>query len=235
VNARATVPTWWPNEMVNPHPYLTSEDIGRYDLKANFSPTEDVEFLRSLGLDALKTVVDLGSGTGKFAFEVAPFCKTVMAVDVSDAMNEVVWENAQKHGFENVFSVHAGLLSFQILAESVDFIYCRNTLHHVSDLWKVAALTRMYEMLKPNGFLRLRDIAFSVEPQQFIPALEHWFSNAPEDSNIGWTRQELEHEVKEEFFTYTWLLEVMLERVGFVIQEREYSPNGMFAMYVCRK
>ena len=39
--------------------------------------------------------------------------------------------------------------------------------------------------------------------------------------------------VREEYSTYSWVLEPMLERVGFDIVQREHSSSRTFAAYVC--
>ena len=226
---------WWPNEIQSAGPYLTSEDVARYDRKANFDPRSEVELLERLGLNESHAVVDFGSGTGTFAVAIAPLCKTVTAVDIAPEMIEAIQAKARALGLNNVTGVCGGLLSYESEAISTDFIYCRNVLHHLSDFWKTLSLARLYAMLKPGGVLRLRDIAFSVNPENAVSTLEHWFSNASQTSDVGWTRAELEREVREEFFTYTWLLELMLEKVGFTIEEREVSPSGIFAGYACRK
>jgi hypothetical protein len=44
----------------------------------------------------------------------------------------------------------------------------------------------------------------------------------------------VEHgQAEDEHSTYSWLLEPMLERVGFEIAEREVSPSRTFAACVC--
>jgi hypothetical protein len=50
----------------------------------------------------------------------------------------------------------------------------------------------------------------------------------------GWTRAELEEHVRDEHSTFTWLLEPMFERAGFVIEERGLRDELMLARYVCR-
>jgi ubiquinone/menaquinone biosynthesis C-methylase UbiE len=233
--SRFDIPSWWPTETADPHPYLASDEISQYDQKAGYDPRSDIELLQSLGLDPQDTVIDFGAGTGTFATAAAAHCGTVIAVDISPAMTEVVQQRTRALGINNIVSVCAGLLSYRHEGDAPAFLFSRNTLHHLSDFWKVLSLTHMYQLLKPGGVLRLRDLAFHFSPIETVPAVERWFANATTDSAQGWTRAELEHEVKTEYFTYTWLLEAMLERVGFVIEKREYSPSGIFAAYVCRK
>ena len=41
--------------------------------------------------------------------------------------------------------------------------------------------------------------------------------------------------MRDEYSTYSWLLEPMLERAGFEIADAEYGPLGAYAAYVCVK
>jgi hypothetical protein len=46
---------------------------------------------------------------------------------------------------------------------------------------------------------------------------------------------ELEEHVRDEHSTYTWLLEPMIQRSGFAIENAEFSDDGIFAKYVLRR
>src|SRR2546423_565872 len=72
----------------------------------------------------------------------------------------------------------------------------------------------------------------SVRPVPWsISALERASRNAHE----GWTRDELETHIRTEFSTFNWLLEPMLERAGFAIEDVIHAPSQVFSKYVCRK
>ena len=45
----------------------------------------------------------------------------------------------------------------------------------------------------------------------------------------------LEEHVRDEHSTFTWLLEPMIEKAGFEIEQAEYSDDGILASYLCRK
>lgn len=47
-----------------------------------------------------------------------------------------------------------------------------------------------------------------------------------------WSRAEYEEHVRDEHSTYTWLLEPMVERAGFAIEEASYTDDGIFARYL---
>ena len=49
----------------------------------------------------------------------------------------------------------------------------------------------------------------------------------------GWTRQELETHVREEYSPFSWAIEAMLEQAGFQIQQAEYDSSRIYAAYTC--
>src|ERR1700684_3873138 len=86
---RRTAPGWLLDELANAgRENLDGAHVERYDRKMDARATEEVELLRSWGLDASSVVVELGCGTGQFALTVARLCRRVVAVDVSPVMRE---------------------------------------------------------------------------------------------------------------------------------------------------
>jgi SAM-dependent methyltransferase len=226
-------PRWFPDELARAGAeHLDPAYVATYDRKAAFDPAEDVARLRRLGLDETATLVDLGAGTGALALEAAPLGRRVVAVDVSAAMLDVTREEAARRGATNVELVQAGFLTYEHRGDPADFVYSRNALHHLPDFWKTIALRRIGGFLRPGGFLFLRDLVFSFDPGEAAGAIEAWFAGATEDPAAGWTRSELEAHVRDEHSTFTWLLEPMLERAGFEIQEAEHRASA-YAAYVC--
>ncbi len=104
---------------------------------------------------------------------------------------------------------------------------------HLPDFWKTIALERVAGLLRPGGMLLLEDLVYSFEPGEADAAMAAWLAAAPDDPAGGWTAAELAEHVREEHSTFTWLLEPMLERVGFEIRDRWLSPTRMYAAYTC--
>jgi hypothetical protein len=50
----------------------------------------------------------------------------------------------------------------------------------------------------------------------------------------GASRAELEEHVRDEHPTFRWLLEPLIERCGFAIEDAVHSPDGIFGKYVAR-
>lgn len=215
--------------------HLDPSYVEAYDRKAGTDPAEDLALLRGLGLGEASTLVDLGAGTGTFALAAAPFCRRVVAADVSPAMLAVLRAKVGRLGLANVEVAHAGFLTYEHRGDPADFVYSRNALHHLPDFWKALALERVAGMLRPGGVLYLRDLVYSFEPREAGDVIEAWLARAPERPEAGWTRAELETHVREEHSTYNWLLEPMLRRAGFEVREARYAPTRTFAAYTCAK
>ncbi|MGI8689357.1 MAG: class I SAM-dependent methyltransferase [Thermomicrobiales bacterium] len=229
-------PGWFPNELAHAGAeHLDPAYVAIYDRKSATDPTEDLTLLRALGLDESSVVVDLGAGTGTFALAVAPLCRRIVAVDVSPAMLATASAQAERLGLTNLEVVHSGFLTYAHQGDRADFVYSRNALHHLPDFWKALALERVADMLRPGGVLRLHDLVFSFDPNEAEHTIEAWLRGARERPEDGWTRAELETHVREEYSTFSWLLEPMLEHAGFDIREAIYRPSRTYAAYTCVK
>ena len=229
-------PNWYLDEFAHAGPeHLDGAYVAGYDRKAGTDWADEIAQLRDLGLDQAGTLVDLGAGTGALAVAAAPLCRRVVAVDVSPAMLAVLRENIERLGLRNVDCVRSGLLTYEHQGEPADFVYSRNALHHVPDFWKAVALVRVAAMLRPGGVLRLRDLVYSCEPGEADRTVEAWLAGAADRPEAGWTRAELEVHLREEYSTFSWLLEPMLERAGFEIRGAEYSASQIYAAYVSVK
>jgi ubiquinone/menaquinone biosynthesis C-methylase UbiE len=229
------MPDWFINEIGHAgSEHLDPEYVAGYDRKAATDPAEDLAILQERGLDGTHTLVDLGAGTGTFALAAAPFCRRVVVVDVSRPILDVLEEKLTHSGIGNVETVHAGFLSYEHHGEPADVVYSRHALHHLPDFWKVVALNRIAAMLRPGGVLFLRDLVYSFDPDETERVIESWLSGASGDATVGWTREELATHVREEYSSFSWLLEPMLERSGFRIQDVQHH-GATYSTYVCVK
>jgi ubiquinone/menaquinone biosynthesis C-methylase UbiE len=216
--------------------HLDVEYVASYERKAGFDPSADLEELRARGLGPRSTLIDFGAGTGALALAAASVCERVIAVDVSPAMVEAIERKVEEQRATNVECVQAGFLSYEHRGAPADFVYTRNALHHLPDFWKGIALTLVAEVLAPGGTLRLRDLVFSFDLPEAQARIAHWLDMAaakrPED---GWTRAELEAHLRDEYSTFSWLLEPLIRRAGFEIEAADYGTVGVYADYICAK
>lgn len=230
---RVERPRWYIDEVA--HAGVEHFDPGyvpTYDQKAGTNPQEDLAELQGLGLSKSHTLVDLGAGTGTFALAAAPYCKRVIAVDVSQEMLGVLDEKRKRSGIPNLEVVHAGFLSYDHRGDPADFVYSRHALHHLPDFWKGIALDRIAGIMAPGGVLYLRDLIYSFEPGDAGQIVEKWLEGAASSPGSGWTRAELETHLREEHSTFSWLLEPMLERAGFIIQDVKHN-GSIYSTYTC--
>ena len=229
-------PSWFLDELAHAgSEHLDPGYVPVYDRKAETDPADDLDVLRDLGLNETHTLVDFGAGTGTFALAAAPLCRRVIAVDISPVMLMYLREKVTQSGIENIECVQGGFLSYDHQGAPVDFVYTRHALHHLPDFWKAVALARIATMLKTGGILYLRDLVYSFEPGEAARIIETWLANAPEHSEQGWTRAELDTHLREEYSTFSWLLEPMIEQAGFSIQRINHGASRVHSAYTCIK
>ncbi len=227
--------SWWLDELRTAGAeHLDPAYVAGYDAKAQVDPTDDIDTLRSHGLNETSTVVDLGAGTGSFTLAAARIAGSVIAVDPSPAMLARLRHRLTTEQAVNVTAIEAGFLSYRHTGEPADFAYSRNALHQLPDLWKVVALRQVAALLRPGGIFRLRDLVLDAAPDQLETTIEAWMARAVEDPAQGYTATDLAEHLRSEFSTFTWLLEPMLEQTGFEIVEREVRAS-IYAAYTCRR
>jgi SAM-dependent methyltransferase len=228
--------SWMLNEVGHAGPeHLRRDYAEAFDAKSGTDFDEVVDDLVALGLDDTSTVVDLGAGTGAFAIAVAPVARQVIAVDVSPAMVELMQSRVAGLGLSNVRVVRAGMLSYEHNAAPADFVHSRNTLHQVPDFWKVMALRRVHEVLRPDGVLHLQDLVFSFPLDSVESSIDRWMDAAAEDPTRGWTASEYATHLRDEFSTFSWIIEEMFEQTGFEVLDSWFSDSGIYAGYECRR
>ena len=187
----------------------------------------DLQLLQRLGLDPASTLLDLGAGTGEFALAAAaPLSEgrrgRYLAGHALDAPGK------SRHPAEDEPPSCPGRIPLnEHPGDPVDFVYSRNVLHHLPDFWKVQALPpRSYAAEKPVGCSRLCDLVYSFPLEETEDRIGGWLNRAPTDVRDGFPRSELEVHVREEYSTFNWLLEPMLQRTGFDVEDVHYSSSG---------
>jgi ubiquinone/menaquinone biosynthesis C-methylase UbiE len=213
---------------------LDADHVLRYDTKEDAGAVGELALLKELGLSEHSEVVDIGAGTGQFALAAASACARVVAVDVSPVMLHRLRTKVEESNLSNVEVVQSGFLTYEHLGDPADFVYSRFALHHLPDFWKTMALERVRRIVHRGGILRLWDVVYNFDPTEAEDRIEAWCAMGGNDVEGEWIRAELEEHVRDEHSTFNWLLEPMIERSGFEIEDAVYSPDGFSAQYVAR-
>jgi ubiquinone/menaquinone biosynthesis C-methylase UbiE len=215
---------------------LDPRHVARYDDKEDAGGAAEVALLVERGLNSRSHVVDLGAGTGQFTLAIAHRCARVVAVDISPVMLERLRSKVVASAMSNVEVVHAGFLTYEHRGPPADFVYSRWALHHLPDFWKAMALHRMRTILRHGGVLRLSDVVYSFDPSEAEERIERWCATLPAEAggDDAWVRADLDEHVRDEHSTFTWLLEAMMERCGFRIDDASYTNDGILAEYIAR-
>ena len=207
-------------------------EVAAFDRKQGSSAQRDNALLDRLGAEDGQTLIDLGCGTGHFACQAALRCRQVHAVDISLPMIEFGRRRADEMKLANLEFHQAGFLTYEHAGAQADFVTTKSALHHLPDFWKVAALRRIADLLKPGGILYLWDVVYSFPPECYEREVRRWIDAVGRDDGMGFSREEFAAHVREEFSIYDWLMDQMLTKTGFRVVEKTL-PGNTYAEYVC--
>lgn len=190
-------------------------------------------FVEKLGISEPEqaTAVDIGCGTGAFSIHASKFFKKVYAVDVSDEMLNVARLKAKISMADTVEFCQSGFLQFKP-QEEVDVVFTKWAFHHLPDFWKQAALLNMNSMLKVGGKLFLSDFIFKFDPE-FVKNTDMLLNDLSKDFNREFVNEVKVH-IKDEYSTFDWILQGLIERAGFEI-ESVNTEDCLASEYLCRK
>jgi ubiquinone/menaquinone biosynthesis C-methylase UbiE len=118
-----------------------------------FGATTDLQLLPAL-LDPDVAVGDLGCGSGRLAATIAPYARSVVAVDASPEMLDVARSRLSR--FDNVQVVEGQIEDLPLESSSLDLALVVHLLHHVAD--PSAALAEVARVLRPGGRLVIADV-----------------------------------------------------------------------------
>lgn len=230
-----TTPSWQYDEMVQiGKDFASREVVEAYD--ARHRQFRDIEgenaaIMTGIGVQREQTIADFGSGTGAFAIQVARQCAKVHAIDISQTMLDYTTWKAQSQGLTNIVCHHGGFLSYAHTDAPLDAVTSSMALHHLPDLWKQKALTRLHGMLKQGGRLYLADVVFSEK--DYEANIQSWINKMASKMGPQMAKDTSRH-IRKEHSTFTWIMEGLLSRAGFKIDRTEYS-DGVLAKYYCTK
>ncbi len=192
---------------------------------------ESDELLDVLSVNPSESLIDFGCGTGVFAIQAALRGVKVFAVDISQNMLAYAEKKALEKNIQSISFVNSGFLNYTPSSGLVDYIMTSFSFHHLPDFWKGVALKRMHSMLNSSGALYIQDVIISEE--NYINNINS-FIHAQEKLGGDFLREDAIEHFRDEFSTYDWVIEGMLERSGFKIESKE-SFLGLVYKYKCAK
>jgi ubiquinone/menaquinone biosynthesis C-methylase UbiE len=104
--------------------------------------------------------LDLGCGSGQLTLGLAKSVAAVHAVDVSQAMIDLLQENAAAAGITNITGEAIAIERLRIEPESLDLVVTNYALHHLKDRDKAILARRAFTWLKPGGLFVIGDMMF---------------------------------------------------------------------------
>jgi cyclopropane fatty-acyl-phospholipid synthase-like methyltransferase len=111
---------------------------------------------RPVPLNAEMDALDLGCGTGLVTLRLAPRVRTIIGVDSSQGMLDVLAAKVARENLTNVKTLRLDLDQGDRLPGSYDLIVSSMTLHHIERI--DALLVRLHAALLPSGRLCLADL-----------------------------------------------------------------------------
>lgn len=157
-----------PGQLLGNTDYASEQDYfknkaGDWDspMKVEMAKKFLAEMLKNVNLDNEKKVLDYGCGTGLVGIEVAPLVKSVVFLDNSAAMVNVL-ENKlgkafEKHEYssENIKVIMGDINKYT--TKDIDVVFSLMALHHVEDV-QAAFEHISANILKPGGLLVIGDL-----------------------------------------------------------------------------
>jgi ArsR family transcriptional regulator len=119
----------------------------------------DVEaaLLRIVGSEAVDSMLDLGTGTGRILQLLAPRYRRAIGIDASRDMLAVARSNLDKEGILSASVRHGDILNLPLDATDYDLVTIHQVLHFLEE--PELALAEAARMLKPGGRLAIIDLA----------------------------------------------------------------------------
>jgi ubiquinone/menaquinone biosynthesis C-methylase UbiE len=104
--------------------------------------------------------VDLGCGSGQVTLALASKTASVLAIDVSQKMIDLLLENARQAGARNVEGKAIPIERLDFAPGSIDLVVSNYAFHHLRDADKATVVRHIFTWLRPGGRFVLGDMMF---------------------------------------------------------------------------
>lgn len=154
--------------------------------------------------------LDVACGAGHTAVRLAPFVKSIIAVDITEQMLTQTLALARSQGLKNIKTTRAEATSIPIKSGTIDLVSCRLAVHHFSEPGKFWREAR--RVLKENGSLAIVD---SHLPENTALDEINWIQKLHDPSHAKClTRSQIEENYLASGFKLTAIEEGAI-RLGF--------------------
>ena len=103
------------------------------------------KFIESMRLDKSKSALEIGIGTGRLAIKIAPNCKSLCGIDISEKTIGRAAENLST--YRNIKLICGDFMSCEFESQ-FDVIYSSLTFMHIQD--KLSAIQKIATLLSNN-------------------------------------------------------------------------------------
>ena len=138
---------------------------------------DNLDFLRG------KTILEIGSGAGRFTDYLVDLGQKVISVDPSAISFNVAL------GADNLIPIRADLFDVPVKRDMIDIVFCRGVVQHTADTRR--AIMRLFDYVKPSGVVMfdvyhfkwftpfvtkywIRPFTSGISTERFIDLAEKW-------------------------------------------------------------
>lgn len=216
--------------------FESDEEVKQYDEKYKNSRNLDAEaenIAKEIELKPDSIILEIGTGTGELAIRLSERCRKVYACDVSEKMLSFASKKAGQMNINNIEFVHSGFLNLNFESGIFDAVISQLALHHLPDFWKSVAINNISALLKKGGKFYLLDSMFSFESGEYENSISGTI-NFAKDKFGDKIANEIIVNIRDEFPTYSWIIEGMLQRSGFKV-ENIINYTNIMSVFISSK
>lgn len=112
--------------------------------------------LEGLKLNPSMSLLEVGAGTGLVALRVLPHVKSILAIDTSKPMLDVIKEKCQQSDVKDIETLVWNLEEAPLAHRKFDAVISAMTFHHIKNIH--AVLDHVRAVLPPGGQLAVADL-----------------------------------------------------------------------------